>query len=605
MAKEQYEIIITQTQITSSDARFDINNLHLGNNYEAKDAFFRKTDGTIVRRNRAKHEKTITGQTLPKLALQLYEREINGLSDAEKESFPICKYDPNHAMICGIFDSVDSFKKHYNTIELLSYQYGAGREIVIYCWNIFSTLIFVQECLKRFGSPEESFVLRYQEKSEKKKAEAPTQEETEEIHSDIYTYSNPYSPIVMESKNVIFRGAPGTGKSFLAKAIAADIVSNGTKTAYDALSEEEQKRIAFVQFHPSYDYSDFVEGLRPVEKNGVLGFELRRGIFKEFADTARKNFENAKKSQAELSKEQTIEEKLDAFLEKYQESGEYLETVTGNKFSITSYDEQNVRIYIPGNAVTQTLSIKIDEIKRLLASGQSFRSVKDVRDFFGKNHNTSQHSYEHIICNSIMKSKAVTAKKEVIKEPLKNYVFIIDEINRGEISKILGELFFSIDPGYRGKDGAVLTQYANLHDNPDEKFYIPENVYIIGTMNDIDRSVDTFDFAMRRRFRFIEIDANSNVAMLKRLGEKEPEAVARMKALNEVIEEKLNKNYQIGAAYFLKLEKMDFDQLWTDHLEPLLQEYVNGAYGEKEHMALFYNAYTLKAKTGDPDNDNI
>ncbi|MDT2800652.1 endonuclease, partial [Enterococcus lactis] len=66
-----------------------------------------------------------------------------------------------------------------------------------------------------------------------------------------------------------------------------------------------------------------------------------------------------------------------------------------------------------------------------------------------------------------------------------NYVFIIDEINRGEISKIFGELFFSIDPGYRGHKEGVYTQYANLHENPEEKFYIPNNVYIIGTMNDI------------------------------------------------------------------------------------------------------------------------
>ena len=91
----------------------------------------------------------------------------------------------------------------------------------------------------------------------------------------------------------------------------------------------------------------------------------------------------------------------------------------------------------------------------------------------------------------------------------KKFVFIIDEINRGEISKIFGGTFFSVDPGYRGQKGSVSTQYANLHEN-DEKFYIPENVYIIGTMNDIDRSVDTFDFAMRRRFRFVEVTAEAN-----------------------------------------------------------------------------------------------
>ena len=86
--------------------------------------------------------------------------------------------------------------------------------------------------------------------------------------------------------------------------------------------------------------------------------------------------------------------------------------------------------------------------------------------------------------------KASSAKGKTKQAELKKYIFIIDEINRGEISKIFGELFFAIDPGYRGRAGEISTQYANLHADPDEKFYIPENVYIIGTMNDIDRSVD-------------------------------------------------------------------------------------------------------------------
>ena len=143
-------------------------------------------------------------------------------------------------------------------------------------------------------------------------------------------------------------------------------------------------------------------------------------------------------------------------------------------------------------------------------------------------------------------------------EKLKKYVFIIDEINRGEISKIFGELFFALDPGYRGKAGEVTTQYANLHADPNEKFFIPENVYIIGTMNDIDRSVDSFDFAMRRRFRFVELKADERLEMLANLEDEEleEEAIRRMTALNKEIAqvEDLNENYQIGPAYFLKLK---------------------------------------------------
>ena len=415
-------------------------------------------------------------------------------------------------------------------------------------------------------------------------------------------YKNEYSKKLIQAKNIIFRGAPGTGKSYLAKTIAADIVSNGTKNKYNDLSEEEKNQVAFVQFHPSYDYSDFVEGLRPVVENGQMGFELRPGIFKSFVEKARKNFENSKKSQAEFEKEQTLDEQLNEFLDEYQESATKLQTVRGNEFIIVGYDEKYVSILIPGNEKISELKISINEIRKLLASDQQIDTVKDIRVFFGKNYNTQQHSYVLSIYKSIKKVASKVAIAPVQREPLKNYVFIIDEINRGEISKILGELFFSIDPGYRGEEGAVFTQYANLHD-ADEKFYIPGNVYIIGTMNDIDRSVDTFDFAMRRRFRFVEIDANSHVDMLDQLEVKKEEAIRRMTALNKAIEEKLNKNYQIGGAYFLKLKNMSFEELWTDQLEPLLQEYVNGAYDEKDQMEIFRRAYALENETGEPNNE--
>lgn len=157
----------------------------------------------------------------------------------------------------------------------------------------------------------------------------------------------------------------------------------------------------------------------------------------------------------------------------------------------------------------------------------------------------------------------------------KKYVFIIDEINRGEISKIFGELFFSIDPGYRGKKGAVKTQYANMHDDPDEMFYIPENVYIIGTMNDIDRSVESFDFAMRRRFTWKEITAQDSMENMK-LSEEDKK---RLTNLNNKISEidGLNSSYHIGGAYLLNFDGEDkYKKIWELRIEPLLIEYLRG-----------------------------
>lgn len=231
----------------------------------------------------------------------------------------------------------------------------------------------------------------------------------------------------------------------------------------------------------------------------------------------------------------------------------------------------------------------------MLESGQKFEKIKDITSFFGKTFATQGYSYDFAIYKAIKAKKSTISKAKAKQEELKKYIFIIDEINRGEISKIFGELFFAIDPGYRGKAGEISTQYSNLHSDPGEKFYIPENVYIIGTMNDIDRSVDSFDFAMRRRFRFVELRADERLEMLASLEneELEAEAIRRMAALNKAIAEveDLNENYQIGASYFLKLKTLDFDQLWTDYLQPLLQGYIQGMYDEEGIMNRFARAY--------------
>ena len=606
--QEKFELSITAESVQSTDERFTMDNLNLGDNYKPLDAYFKRANGDVIKRAYSKGERRNSNQTLPRIACQIFEKQLAALSVEDKESFPVCKYSPNSDMIRGIYTSVDEYKKHRNSLEYLTYSYDNGRQFVIYSWNIFSTIIFVQECLKRFGEPGDQFVLIYREKDEKeakeKEREATVQEELVQPKG----YRNPFSSMLLESKNLIFRGAPGTGKTYLAREIAADIISNGYEDKYDCLTDEQKQQVAFVQFHPSYDYSDFVEGLRPTtNRDGTVGFELRDGIFKKFVDCARTNYENSQKSGETIEKEATVQESMTEFFSDVEFDIDTFKTINGNEFTIIGVDDGHIYISIPGNAMVNKLALNLDEVRKMLESEQKFERIKDITTFFGKTFATQGYSYDFAIYKAIKAKKSAVSKAKAKQEELKKYIFIIDEINRGEISKIFGELFFAIDPGYRGKAGEISTQYSNLHSDPDEKFYIPENVYIIGTMNDIDRSVDSFDFAMRRRFRFVELRADERLEMLASLEneELEAEAIRRMAALNKAIVEveDLNESYQIGASYFLKLKTLDFDQLWTDSLQPLLQEYIQGMYDEEGIMNRFARAYGYQKPARGDENE--
>ena len=607
LKQEKYELIITADNVTSTDERFTMENLGLGDGYMPLDAYYQKVDGEIVRRKYNKGERRNTNQTMPRIACQIFEKQLVNLSDHEKENFPVCQYRPDTDIVRGIFPNVDEFKKYKNSIEYLTYTSDNGVRMVIYSWNIFSTIIFCQECLKRYAEPGDKFVLSYREKDEKEtKQEETEQVLTEELVQQFKGYRNPYSSMLVQSKNIIFRGAPGTGKSYLAKEIAADIISNGYFDDYTLLSEEQKKQVEFVQFHPSYDYSDFVEGLRPrLNPDGSMGFELQDGVFKKFVAKARKNYEDSQKSQDAVEKELSAKEAMAKFFAGVELGRDQFKTIKGSEFYISSVDDAHIAIIIPGNENANKLMLSASNIQKMLESGESFEKISDVTNFFGKQFATQAYSYEFALFKEIEKNNAVT-KVSAKPEELKKYIFIIDEINRGEISKILGELFFAIDPGYRGRAGEVSTQYSNMHENGEGKFYIPDNVYIIGTMNDIDRSVDSFDFAMRRRFRFVEIKADERLEMLESLGDDElkNEAIKRMTALNKEIAavEDLNENYQIGASYFLKLKMLTFDELWTDCLEPLLRDYVQGMYDEKGIMNKFAKVYGYKSQNeGDAD----
>lgn len=399
-------------------------------------------------------------------------------------------------------------------------------------------------------------------------------EKKEEKMSAEYKVYHPLSQTLLQSKNLILRGAPGTGKTYLAKEIAKK------------LTDGNEDQIGFVQFHPSYDYTDFVEGLRPVSNgDGAIEFKLEDGIFKDFC-------QKAKEAQL-IGGQDNFDEAWDSYLE-YINVAEEKEYITK-----TSYLSVNSR---------QNLSVNYDSG----VPGWSLPRKYVYELYKDKNYNKQEYykSGGKTVLETLRKRfglKDYISPTEIKTD--KNFVFIIDEINRGEISKIFGELFFSIDPGYRGEKGSVSTQYANLHES-DDKFYIPENVYIIGTMNDIDRSVDTFDFAMRRRFRFVEVTAESQLYILdEKLGEHAEEAKTRLRNLNVAIEnvQELNSHYHIGPSYFRNLKELDYDYelLWSDYLKPLLEDYLRGSYEEDEILNTLKKAYDLRNQQDIGDDDAV
>ena len=432
---------------------------------------------------------------------------------------------------------------------------------------------------------------------------------------------NEYVDLLKSTKNLILTGAPGTGKTYLARQIAQ---------AMGCSSQE----IGFVQFHPSYDYTDFVEGLRPVQDesgNGQIGFERKDGVFKDFCARALKNLQDSRKSESELKSELSLKEKIDAFLLKAKENGDKFYTSKENVFFIKTYNEKKVVVMYKtkDGTISDTVSIKYSDLEKLLKENRKIER-SEVKLLTGRAVERQEDSYSSVLINNMLAepSECIVVKENNIE--LKNFVFIIDEINRGEVSKIFGELFYSVDPGYRVSAqeleavranekqlATIKTQYANLETDGNDfdralnsadygHFFIPENVFIIGTMNDIDRSVESMDFAFRRRFTWVEVKAKDTQDMLdEKLDENgqtqglpsnlAQEAKERMNRLNKAISKisGLNEAYHIGASYFMKLNEYDgdFEKLWEYHLKGLLHEYLRGSGNEATGMEILEKAY--------------
>lgn len=417
--------------------------------------------------------------------------------------------------------------------------------------------------------------------------------------------------------NMILYGPPGTGKTYnsVVYAVAiceeknveevADEVYEDVKARYDALKNEG--RIAFTTFHQSYGYEEFIEGIRPVMANesadassdndGQLKYRIAPGVFKQFCDDAKKI--NVKTDKFEFDKDAVVwkvtvraEVRDDCFKNNRVRIAWDMESRGAAGF-VNEMKKGDLILTTDGSrSVINGIAVVTDDDAFELEGVESDATTRDVtwlaseisEDITGINAGRILHrktcskvpnmSVKDVVALAMEKNTNLAGTE--IEENEKPYVFIIDEINRGNISKIFGELITLIeDTKRKGKDeqASVILPYSG------EEFSVPSNVYILGTMNTADRSIALMDTALRRRFSFIEMmpqpkllkDVHVSVnGVSVNIGE-------MLDTINKRIEFLFDREHTIGHAFFMKLKKNPDISVLADIFKrsvvPLLQEY--------------------------------
>jgi 5-methylcytosine-specific restriction protein B len=363
--------------------------------------------------------------------------------------------------------------------------------------------------------------------------------------------------ILKNKKQIILQGAPGTGKTYKTAEIALMIIEKlpvdlGNRDeimkAYKKAVEEGQ--IVFTTFHQSMDYEEFIEGIRPVTSDkGELTYEVQSGIFKEIC------------SNAKQKKKSNFDESFKALSEKIQNQSDRLlpiKTKTGSEFNVSINKRGNLNLYTTKDKNHQGSMTRENIIKYI---------QKDA-DF------TGWESYFDGVINYLKQE----CNYQEGSDENKNYVLIIDEINRGNISKVFGELVTLLESDKR--IGCQNEIKVHLPYSPNEEFGIPANLYIIGTMNTADRSLGYIDYAVRRRFAFVTLKAERKV-----IENFNTSSDTKIKALNlyDKIQVLINENItsdfsaedlMVGHSYFLAKDNDELQLKLEFEIKPLLREYV-------------------------------
>ena len=389
--------------------------------------------------------------------------------------------------------------------------------------------------------------------------------------------------------NQILYGVPGTGKTYKTVVEALRIIAQRDEEIkkliekYDASEnnlEEQQKiyqeeliqkfnelkrkgQIKFITFHQNYSYEDFVQGYKPVVKRNDMAYKLIKGPLYEIVDKACSN------EMDDFDKIKT------EFMKKFPADSEF-STVEGEKFKIVKYLKNSIRLQPKEGKTPYTLPYKL--LQELLKKNKEdeIKERKDLEKILIDLNTYKGHS-----------SYFFPILKEFAKIQINNnYVLIIDEINRGNISKIFGELITLIEEDKRIGNKHALTVPLMYKDPEKEnnEFGIPNNLYIIGTMNTTDKSIALVDIALRRRFTFVEMKPNAGLITNEILK-------VFFKELNDKIEKSLGKDHQIGHSYFIGKTKDDLPFLWEHNIKPLLEEYFYGDNNKIDEYKSIYKKY--------------
>lgn len=364
--------------------------------------------------------------------------------------------------------------------------------------------------------------------------------------------------------NTILYGPPGTGKTYLTVQRAAEIIENRKINSYEEalkiFNDNLHNRIEFITFHQNYSYEDFIQGLRPETDNkSSLTFDKKDGVFKRISDKALANIRLSERKPEELSREALFDRALERFKELIEEQDTnypinktaYIQEAEGDAFRYTGEK---------WNGHPNGLRMKYSDLMEFYRN--DIKSRKDIKYLSNISRLAIQHAtYYFLVFEQIIKflPEEIESPIEVRKD---NYVIVIDEINRANISRVFGELITLIEPDKRSHGDIPLEVKLPSGDH----FVVPSNLYIVGTMNTADKSISLLDIALRRRFEFEPM-----YPLYKIEGIEIYDADILYK-LNEKIIESKGYDFQVGHAYFMG-ENNDLLQRMNKKVIPLLLEY--------------------------------